>query len=173
MSARSEHRGRLAGVDLYAGTIAQVALRHGVTATAVKAARRRAKRGPTGVVLRSDGARWNGLVGADLTRPTAELVAEYEVSKSAVSKARRAAGIVAPPKPGRPKGVGCVVAPRASVAPKPAPTFEERDLVAAVDEELSICPAPFVAALVVSKRLRLPMERVLAVAEQRCGMAAK
>ena len=177
MSARSENRGRLAGVDLFALSAAQIARRRGVSIRSVMAARQRAKRGDVGVVIRSDGARWNGLAGADLTRPTAELVAEYHVSKSAVSKARKAAGIAAPPKTGRPKAAAPIVAPRVVVAReravKPAETFADRDLTAAVDEELALCAAPYVAALIVSKRLRLPMDRVLAVAESRCGMAAK
>lgn len=165
MSARSEHRGRLAGVDVFAGHAATIARKHGVTRSAVYQARHAAV-----------AEKPRTLNDADLTRPTAELRAEYGVTTSGVCAARKRLGIPAPPKTGRPKGTRPIVAPRVMQSRQPvvkAPTFEERDLVAAVDGELAICPAPFVAALVVSKRLRLPMERVLAVAERRCGMAAK
>lgn len=45
---------------------------------------------------------WHGLLGADLTRSTAELIAQYRVTQQAVSIARKRAGVVEwAGKPGR------------------------------------------------------------------------
>lgn len=67
------------------------------------------------------------LSGADLTRPTGELVAAYGVSPSAVCKARKAAGLTAPVKPraGPRKGEWKRTARRAAKLTPPVVEVEE------------------------------------------------
>ena len=142
---------------------ADLCAEYNVTPSAVYMQRRRA-----GVVVPKP-PRPGKLRDADLTRQTADLCAEYGVCDSAVHQARKRRGV---PTPHPLASVG--IRPRVNVPPpvvaKPAPTFEDVDLVAAVDDELALCPSPYVAALIVSRRLRVPMARVLAVAESRRGV---
>ena len=197
MSARNEHRGRLAGKSLYGAPAEVLAKRYGVTRGAIYKARAYVPlkerntldgadlRRPTEDLIRDygvtskevDTARRRALDAADLTRSTASLVAEFGCHRNTVWAAKKKAGIPTPPVTRFASGGAPTIAARvrtiAPVVVAPLPTFADADLVAAVDEELAICPAPYVAALIVAKRLRLPMDRVLVVAESRCGMAAK
>lgn len=134
------------------------------------------KRGPTIV-------RPGKLAGADLTRPTAELMAEYGVTRTAVSWQRREKGIPAPARPTRepkvkaPKPVK-VATPKKSTptreihVPAPPPIVAEDAIVAALKDELVVCRSAYSAALVVSARLKRPMDELLTVAERLMGRAA-
>lgn len=168
---RSTHRGRLAGVDLHAGSAAEIARLHKVSREAVMQARRASKRPPVGVVVRSDGVRWNALDGADLTRPVADLVAEYKCSKSAVYKARQKAGLSAPPAPREPSKPAAPARTPVVKAPPvlEAVAFAERDLVAALKEELAIGSSPFVAAVMVAPRFGITVREARVVAERMWG----
>lgn len=132
-------------------------------------------------------ARRGPLHGADLTRNSIDLAREYNVSLSAISKARARAGLtewtdarttaptVPVPLPREPKaprpGKVRVVAP-ASVVHVLAPVVAEPDLVEAIKEELAVCRSAYSAALMVSSRLNRPMDELLPVVERLMGRAA-
>lgn len=177
----------LVGVDLTA-PLRKIAEDHGVTQWEVRLARKAA-----GVNLsrntkarKKRTTRPGKLAGADLTRPTRELMDEYGVTRTAVSWMRRTRGIPVPTRTKKPRKSRAKAAPKPVKVPtpkKPAPTREihvpapppmvaEDIVVAALKDELVVCRSAYSAALVVASRLKRPVDELLTVAERLMGRAA-
>ena len=157
---------------------------YGVAASTVRKCRAALGMASPGGKRGSTPVRPGKLADADLTRPTAELVAEYGACKQAISALRKARGIKAPrrlvtrrapvprvkpppiPRPVKPAPV------REIRVVAPPPMVAEADVVAALKDELVVCRSAYSAAVVVSSRLKRPVDELLPVAERLMGRAA-
>ena len=98
------------------------------------------------------------LAGADLTRPTADLVREYGVTASRVIQERTARGVPAPPRPVKPPPPPKPTPKPRPVVETPAPPVKARGATRPqVDEELAEIanPSPVIR---VGPRFAVPVE---------------
>lgn len=175
--------GRLADADLSRPT-SELMATYGVASSTVRKCRASRGLASPGGLRGPTSVRPGKLADADLTRPTAELMAEYGACKQAISALRKARGIPAPRRvrtkrvpvprvkpPPIPRPVK--VAPVREIrVVAPPPIVAEDAIVAALEDELVVCRSAYSAALVVSARLKRPMDEMLTVAERLMGRAA-